>query len=127
MYETSMPNCLSSTRIICKDGGRQADVKAIIGFVPTPRSMQSPTVVLTFAQKLFVLEIFETFIHLFSRHAYPRGVAGAAAGVETSKHLDPLQQRIDTLLNAKARPTKIFYVISPSSCGTAFRPSTHRC
>ena len=29
--------------------------------------------------------------------------------------------------DAKARPTKIFYVISPSSSGTASRHSTNRC
>ena len=29
--------------------------------------------------------------------------------------------------DAKARPTKIFYVISPSSSGTVSRPSTNRC
>ena len=29
--------------------------------------------------------------------------------------------------DAKARPTKIFYVISPSSSGTASRPLTNRC
>ena len=35
------------------------------------------------------------FIHSFSRPAYPWGVAGAAAPVGASKHLDPLQQRIN--------------------------------
>ena len=34
-------------------------------------------------------------INQFSGPAYPWGVAGAAAQVGASKHLDPLQQRID--------------------------------
>ena len=37
-------------------------------------------------------------INQFSGPAYPWGVAGAAAQVGASKHLDPLQQRIDALL-----------------------------
>ena len=37
----------------------------------------------------------------FSRPAYPWGVAGAAAQVGASKHLDPLRQRIDALLGCQ--------------------------
>ena len=37
-------------------------------------------------------------INQFSGPAYPWGVAGAAARVGASKHLDPLRQRIDALL-----------------------------
>ena len=37
----------------------------------------------------------------FSRPAYRWGVAGAAARVGASKHLDPLQQRIDALLGCQ--------------------------
>ena len=36
-------------------------------------------------------------INQFSGHAYPWRVAGAAARVGSSKHLDPLQQSIDAL------------------------------
>ena len=37
----------------------------------------------------------------FSRPACPLGVAGTAARVGASKHLDPLQQRIDALLGCQ--------------------------
>ena len=40
-------------------------------------------------------------INQFSGPAYPRGVAGAAAQVGSSMHLDPLQQRIDALLGCQ--------------------------
>ena len=40
-------------------------------------------------------------INQFSGPAYPWGVAGAAAQVGASKHLDPLQQRIDALLGCQ--------------------------
>ena len=40
-------------------------------------------------------------INQFSGPAYPWGVAGAAARVGASKHLDPLQQRIDALLGCQ--------------------------
>ena len=40
-------------------------------------------------------------INQFSGHAYSWGVAGAAARVSASKHLDPLQQRIDALLGCQ--------------------------
>ena len=40
-------------------------------------------------------------INQFSGLAYPYGVAGAAARVGASKHLDPLQQRIDALLGCQ--------------------------
>ena len=40
-------------------------------------------------------------INQFSAPAYPWGVAGAAARVRASKHLDPLQQRIDALLGCQ--------------------------
>ena len=40
-------------------------------------------------------------INQFSGPAYPWGVAGAAAQVGASKHLDPLQQRIDVLLGCQ--------------------------
>ena len=40
-------------------------------------------------------------INQFSGPAYPWGVAGAAARVGASKHLDPLQQRIDALLECQ--------------------------
>ena len=43
----------------------------------------------------------EPSIHPFSRPAYPWEVAGAAAQVGVSKHLDPLQQRIDALLECQ--------------------------
>ena len=42
-------------------------------------------------------------INQFSGPAYPWGVAGAAAQVGASKHLDPLQQRIDALLGRKGK------------------------
>ena len=61
----------------------------------------------------------------FSGPAYPWGVAGAAAQVGASKNLDSLQQRVDALLGCQGE-IKI-YVISPSSCGTASRPSNNRC
>ena len=37
----------------------------------------------------------------FSGPAYPWGVAGAAARVGASKHLDPLRKRIDALLGCQ--------------------------
>ena len=40
-------------------------------------------------------------INQFSGPAYPWGVAGAAAQVGASKHLDPLQQRIDAVLGCQ--------------------------
>ena len=40
-------------------------------------------------------------INQFSGPAYPWGVAGAAAQVGASKHLNPLQQRIDALLGCQ--------------------------
>ena len=40
-------------------------------------------------------------INQFSGPAYPWGVAGAAARVGASKHVDPLQQRIDALLGCQ--------------------------
>ena len=40
-------------------------------------------------------------INQFSGPAYPWGVAGAAAQVGASKHLDPLQHRIDALLGCQ--------------------------
>ena len=40
-------------------------------------------------------------INQISGPAYPWGVAGAAAQVGASKHLDPLQQRIDALLKCQ--------------------------
>ena len=40
-------------------------------------------------------------INQFSGPAYPWGVTGAAAQVGASKHLDPLQQRIDALLGCQ--------------------------
>ena len=40
-------------------------------------------------------------INQFSGLAYPWGVAGAAARVGSSKHLDPLQQRINALLGCQ--------------------------
>ena len=43
----------------------------------------------------------EKSINQFSGPAYPWGVAGAAAQVGASKHLDPLQQRIDALLGCQ--------------------------
>ena len=39
-----------------------------------------------------------TSINQLSRPAHPLGVAGAAARVGSSKHLHPVQQRIDALL-----------------------------
>ena len=44
---------------------------------------------------------FNQSINQFSGPAYPWGVAGAAAQVGASKHLDPLQQRIDALLGCQ--------------------------
>ena len=43
----------------------------------------------------------DTSINQFSGPAYPWGVAGAAAQVGASKHLDPLQQRIGALLGCQ--------------------------
>ena len=40
-------------------------------------------------------------INQFSGPAYPWGIAGAAARVGASKHLDPLQQRTDALLGCQ--------------------------
>ena len=37
----------------------------------------------------------------FSKLAHPCGVAGAAARVETSKHLNPLQRRVDALVECQ--------------------------
>ena len=72
--------------------------------------------------------LFKPSINQFSGPAYPWGVAGAAARVGSSKHLDPLQQRIGCSAGMPRRDqTEIFYVISPSSFGTASRPSTNRC
>ena len=45
--------------------------------------------------------IYKIYLLTFSRPAYPWGVAGAAARVGASKHLDPLQQRIDALLGCQ--------------------------
>ena len=44
---------------------------------------------------------FHQSINQFSGPAYPWGVAGAAAQVGASKHLDPLQQRTDALLGCQ--------------------------
>ena len=49
----------------------------------------------------FVSDIVNQSINQFSGPAYPWGVAGAAARVGSSKHLDPLQQRIDALLRCQ--------------------------
>ena len=48
-------------------------------------------------EKLYTIQS----INQFSGPAYPWGVAGAAAQVGASKHLDPLQQRIDALLGCQ--------------------------
>ena len=52
-----------------------------------------------------ILQYQKTVLHQsinqFSGPAYPWGVAGAAAQVGASKHLDPLQQRIDVLLGCQ--------------------------
>ena len=50
---------------------------------------------------LKIIKKFNQSINQFSGPAYPWGVAGAAAQVGTSKHLDPLQQRIDALLGCQ--------------------------
>ena len=52
-------------------------------------------------QKLIRSPICESKINQFSGHAYPWGVAGAAARVGTSKHLDPLPQRTYALLQCQ--------------------------
>ena len=49
----------------------------------------------------FNIAHFGYSINQFSGPAYPWGVAGAAAQVGASKHLDPLQQRIDALLGCQ--------------------------
>ena len=51
-------------------------------------------------QPIFSLSTSQS-INQFSGPAYPWGVAGAAAQVGASKHLDPLQQRIDVLLGCQ--------------------------
>ena len=51
------------------------------------------------------------FVYLlayFSRPAYSWGVAGAAARVGASQHLNPLLQRIDVLVRCQGRPFEIF-------------------
>ena len=47
--------------------------------------------------------ILEPSINQFSGPAYLWGVAGAAARVESFKHLDPLQQRTDALLGCQGK------------------------
>ena len=48
-----------------------------------------------------ILQSINQSINQFSGPAYPWGVTGAAARVGASKHLDPLQQRIDALLGCQ--------------------------
>ena len=59
----------------------------------------------TFFYEIYSLRAFYIIkyqsINQFSGPAYPWGVAGAAARVGASKHLDPLQQRIDALLECQ--------------------------
>ena len=52
-------------------------------------------------RNIFSFTKFRQSINQFSGPAYPWGVAGAAAQVGASKHLDPLQQRIDALLGCQ--------------------------
>ena len=65
-----------------------------------PRKYSSP--VATVCRAYFVGKAcLNQSINQFSGPAYPWGVAGAAAQVGASKHLDPLQQRIDALLGCQ--------------------------
>ena len=52
-------------------------------------------------KRLYCTTVAYFSINQFSGPAYPWGVAGAAAQVGASKHLDPLQQRIDALLGCQ--------------------------
>ena len=47
------------------------------------------------------IDYYSPKINQFSGPAYPWGVAGAEAQVGASKHLDPLQQRVDALLGCQ--------------------------
>ena len=51
--------------------------------------------------RTFICAVLYQSINQFSGPAYPWGVAGAAAQVGASKHLDPLQQKIDALLGCQ--------------------------
>ena len=66
------------------------------------------------------------FESIFFKLAYSWRVAGSAVQVEASKHLDPLQQMVDALVQCQGE-IKIFNIFSTSGSGTAFRPSTNRC